>query len=223
MNSAMATDGAEGARRASRRSRSGRPVLLALAAGLTLAWTAGAAGRQAEPGTVIAVPTGPRLHPWAEKIAKPGLPNLHRVNAHLYRGAQPTAEGVRELERMGVKTILSLRAFHTDKDEAAGSRLRREQILFKTWHPEDVDLQRGLRIMTDTNRWPIFVHCQHGADRTGTLIALHRMVVEGWSRDEAIAEMTQGGFGYHAIWKNLIRYLQNLDVARLRGQLGTPF
>jgi len=28
--------------------------------------------------------------------------------------------------------------------------------------------------------------------------------------------MTQGGFGYHPIWSNLIRYIQKIDVAALK-------
>lgn len=45
------------------------------------------------------------------------------------------------------------------------------------------------------------------------------MVVQGWPRAEAIAEMLDGGYGYHAIWGNLITLLENLDVAGLRARL----
>ena len=66
----------------------------------------------------------------------------------------------------------------------------------------------------------MFVHCQHGADRTGTATAVYRIVVEGWTKDEAIREMTQGGYGFHPLWANLIRYVRELDVDRLRREAG---
>jgi len=59
---------------------------------------------------------GDRPANWAEKIELPGLPNLHKVDDGLYRGAQPTAEGIKELEKLGVKTIVCLRATHSDKE-----------------------------------------------------------------------------------------------------------
>ena len=43
------------------------------------------------------------------------LPNFHRVNAQLYRGAQPKPGGLERLAALGVKTIINLR----DDDEHA--------------------------------------------------------------------------------------------------------
>ena len=43
---------------------------------------------------------------WAQKIERPGLPNLHQVTTNLFRGAQPTAEGMKELEsRFGMRLL----------------------------------------------------------------------------------------------------------------------
>ena len=50
-----------------------------------------------------------RPRAWATKIDRPGLPNLYKINDGLYRGAQPTPEGIGQLEKMGVKTIVDLR------------------------------------------------------------------------------------------------------------------
>ncbi len=145
----------------------------------------------------------------------PGLPNLHRVTPELWRGAQPTAEGLRELDRIGVRTVLSLRAFHAD-DLPADAHFEYERISFKSWHPEDEDVVRFLRIVTDPARQPVFVHCQHGADRTGMMCAIYRVAYCGWTKDEALAEMTEGGFGFHAIWSNLVDYVRELDIDALR-------
>ena len=159
-------------------------------------------------------------HSWAVKIGRPGLGNFHRVTANLYRGAQPTAEGLRAAEKMGVKTVIDLRVFHSDADEAAGTKLVLERISFKTWHPEDDDVVRFLKVITARKNQPAFVHCQHGSDRTGTMIAIYRIAIQGWSKREAIDEMTTGGFGFHPIWRNLVVYIERADVADLKRRAG---
>ena len=160
-------------------------------------------------------------HRWAVKIGnQPGLENFHRVTPNLYRGKQPTAEGMRSLQAVGVKTVIDLRAFHSDAGEAKGTKLAIERISFKTWHPEDADVVRFLRIATAKEKRPVFVHCQHGSDRTGTMIAIYRIAIQGWTKREAIDEMTKGGFGFHPMWKNLVAYIEKLDVEAVRRRAG---
>ena len=48
------------------------------------------------------------------------------------------------------------------------------------------------------------------------MCAIYRIATEGWSKDEAIEEMTKGGFGYHSIWKNLVDYVRELDVDKIK-------
>jgi tyrosine-protein phosphatase SIW14 len=157
---------------------------------------------------------------WAEHIELSGLPNFHKVSDDLYRGAQPTTEGMKELEKLGVKTVVNLRSMHSDRDEIKDIALAYEHIRMTTWNIEDKDVIRFLQIVTDPNRKPVFVHCKHGADRTGTMCAIYRVIVQGWSKDEAIEEMTKGGFGYHNIWQNLPNYVRKLDVEEIKHNLG---
>ena len=170
--------------------------------------------------TMKFVGVSPPKRPWATAIEKPGLPNLHRVTADLYRGAQPTAEGMRQLKAMGIKTVVDLRSFHSDLDEIGDTGLAYERIAMKAWHPEDEDVIRFLQIVTDESRTPVFVHCQHGADRTGLLCAVYRVALCGWSKAEAIREMKEGGFGFHEVWKNIPEYLEELDVDAIKRQAG---
>jgi len=158
---------------------------------------------------------------WAKAIEKPGLPNLHKVSDRLYRGAQPTAEGMEQLKAMGVRTVVNLRKFHSDRDEIGDTGLAYEHIYFNPLHPEDKEVVRFLQIATDKTRTPAFVHCQHGADRTGTVCALYRIIVQGWSRDEAIREMTDGPFGHHeAVFGNLRHYIRELDIEAIKKRAG---
>lgn len=162
----------------------------------------------------------PPHRPWAVKLEKPGLKNLHQVSTNLYRCAQPDQKGMAELEKLGIKTVINLRGFHGDTDELKGTTLRGERIQFNTWHAEDEDVVKFLQIVTSTNGAPYVVHCLHGSDRTGTMIAIYRIAVEGWTKDEAIEEMTKGGFGFHPIWGNLPRYLRELDLDALKKRAG---
>ncbi len=159
---------------------------------------------------------------WAVRPAQkiPGLPNFFQVTPTLYRGAQPTAEGMRALEAMGVKTVLSLRAFNDDESLLPQTKLAHPRIRFNTWHPEDEDVVRFLRIVTDPANAPVFVHCQHGSDRTGTMIAIYRVAVQGWDREEAIREMVEGGYGFHPMWENLKTYIRRLDIDAIKREAG---
>lgn len=160
-------------------------------------------------------------HPnWAKPIELPGLPNLHKVSDDLYRGAQPTAEGMRQLEKLGVKTVINLRSFRSDRRELKGTSLAYEHISMTTWSADDKEVVRLLKIVTDEERTPVFVHCRRGADRTGVMCAVYRIVVQGWSKAEAIEEMTRGGFGFYPGWKSLIEYVNELDIEDIKRHVG---
>lgn len=159
---------------------------------------------------------------WAQPVANDAVKNLFQVAPNLYRCAQPDAAGMQAIEALGIKRIIELRNFHSDKDEIAGTALIAEDVGINTWALEDEDVIRVLRILKDPAKGPFLIHCLHGADRTGTMCAMYRMVVQGWSKDDAIKELTEGGFGYHAVWTNLIRYLRNADVERIRKAVDAP-
>lgn len=157
---------------------------------------------------------------WATAMQVKGVPNLHKVSDSYYRSAQPSAEGMDHLKAMGIETVVNLRSFHSDREEIGTTGLAYEHIYMKTWHPEEEDVVRFLQVVTNPKRTPVLVHCQHGADRTGVMTAIYRVAVENWSREEALREMTQGGFGYHEIWENLPVWFENLDIEGIRRKAG---
>ena len=157
---------------------------------------------------------------WARPSPVEGVPNLHQVSNDLYRSAQPTAQGMRNLKALGIETVVNLRSFHSDRDEIGSTGLGYERLYMKAWHPEYKEAVRFLQIVTDSKRTPVLVHCKHGADRAGTLCALYRITVQGWTKEEAIREMTEGGYGYHEIWKNLLTWIQRMDIESLRTDAG---
>ena len=157
---------------------------------------------------------------WASPIELAEVPNLHKVSDDLYRSAQPTAQGLESLKKKGIKTIVNLRSFHSDRDEIGNTGLGYEHIYMKAWHPERKEVVRFLQIVTDPNRTPVLVHCQHGADRTGTMCALYRVAIQGWTKEEAIQEMTKGDFGFHEIWINLPKWIRDLDIESIKKDAG---
>lgn len=173
-------------------------------------------------GRADSVTPSPRGRParWAKPIELEGVPNLHKVSDTLYRSAQPTAEGMQALKTFGIETIVNLRSFHSDRNKISNTGLVYEHIYMKAWHPEEKEAVRFLQIATNPKRTPVLVHCQHGADRTGTMCALYRVAVQGWRKEDAIDEMIQGDFGFHGIWDNLIRWINALDIEKIKAEAG---
>jgi protein tyrosine/serine phosphatase len=166
--------------------------------------------------------TSPANRPahWAVPMQMEGVPNLHKISDMLYRSAQPSAGGMKNLKAMGIETVINLRSFHSDRDEIGDTALAHESISMKTWHAEEEDAVKFLQIVTNPKRSPVLVHCQHGADRTGTMCALYRVAVQRWSKEEALKEMMQGEFGFHGIWENLIQWIDGLDIERIKKRAG---
>ena len=78
---------------------------------------------------------------------------------------------------------------------------------------------RFLTAVTDTNNLPAFVHCERGSDRTGMMCAM-RVVVCGWTKQAAIAEMKNGGFGFNPVWHDLVTFVEKADVAGIKRRVG---
>jgi hypothetical protein len=91
---------------------------------------------------------------------------------------------------------VSLRAFHSERQAVEGSGLEYQRILNKWWHPEDEDMRRFLEIATDPTKQPVYVHCKLGADRTGVAVAVYRVCVEGWTKEDANRGDDDGGLPF---------------------------
>ncbi len=163
-------------------------------------------------------PTAPTVRTSASQTATPpGLPNFARVSNDLYRGAQPSKLGFEQLRKMGIKTIVNLCAFGSDQNEIKGLGFYYCQIPSEAWAPKDKNIAAFLRIMKEKKYLPVFIHCQHGADRTGTAVAAYRVVVQGWPKEAAIDEMDQ--YGFHSIWLGLKDYVRHLDIVYIEGMV----
>ena len=192
---------------------------------LTL-WTAPTLAQEATPAAPPAaeMPASAATRPthWAEPITLEGVPNLHRLTDQLYRSEQPSALGFKNLEKLGIRTVINLRYFNDDEDEAEGTKLQLRQVKILTWRAGDDHVVEVMRLLRQKEQGPFLIHCQHGADRTGLMSAMYRMLEQNWSPQDALAELVDGGYGFHSMWKNIKRYVLSADVAGLRAAIDSP-
>ncbi|HME43878.1 MAG TPA: tyrosine-protein phosphatase [Syntrophorhabdales bacterium] len=156
---------------------------------------------------------------WATPVQLRGVANLFKVTDYLYRSEQPIEEGMKNLKELGIKTIINLRAFYSDSDKIKGTGLRVEELSVNVWHIEDADVVRVLRIIRKRENGPFLIHCSRGADRVGVMIAMFRVVEQGWTKEDAIQEMEHGGYGFRPLWFRIVGYVKHADVERIRKQV----
>lgn len=159
---------------------------------------------------------------WARQMTLEGVSNFYLVTTNLYRGAQPTSDGMEHLKALGVRYVVNLRLLRSDARVLHGTGLKYLNMGMVPWHANVDDVVRFLKAATDTNNLPVFVHCEYGADRTGLMCAMYRLVVCNWTKEEAIAEMKNGGFHFNPSWKALVSFIENADVADLKRRVGLP-
>ena len=159
---------------------------------------------------------------WAQPVTLAGVPNFYLVTTNLYRGAQPTADGMVQLQALGVRSVMNLRIMRSDRHELHGTTLKGFSVAMVPWHADADEVVAFLKAATDTNNLPMFVHCERGADRTGMMCAMYRVVVCDWTKEEAIREMKEGGFHFSPAWKKLVSYVKTADVADLKKRVGLP-
>jgi len=195
------------------------PLALLLAASPPM--PAGARTAPADPASSSPSQAYERPLSWAQPVPGFSIENLHRITPTLYRSAQPAEKDIPELQKLGIRKIVSFREFHSDEKILANAGITLERIPMNAWDIDDKDMVAALKALRDTERdGPVLIHCLHGADRTGIVSALYRMVFEGWSRRQAIHELRHGGYGFHPIWVNIVHYLKHVDVEKLRREVG---
>lgn len=162
----------------------------------------------------------PRLRPetWGQPIIGSRLKNIYLVDKGIYRSEQPGSEDLETIKSLGIKEILNLREFHSD-DDMADKRLVLHRVKMRTGNIAERQIIESLRIIKN-RRGPILIHCWHGSDRTGVIIAAYRVMFNHWSKSDALDEMVNGGYGYHAaFYPELTGLVENMDVEKIKKAL----
>ena len=140
-----------------------------------------------------------------------GIDNFCKVEESFYRGAYPTEQGLQYLKQIGIKTIVDFRspgrAVSQEKRLAEGLGIKYINIPFGFFRmpPEDSQIRKFIDIVKDPANRPIFVHCQHGRDRTGMMVATYRIVVQDWPKEKAYQEAK--GYGFNPVYFHMKRFI----------------
>jgi len=147
--------------------------------------------------------------------------NFHEVTPKVFRGARPENQAsFAYLKNLGIKTVIDLQG-GDPKNEDFGwlvpyvepgetpqeIQAEKRSVEFNGMsfmsapldslslvdEKEAETIRAVLEIMNTPAYQPVYVHCAHGADRTGLVVALYRMKYQGWSAQQAHQEMVQDG------------------------------
>jgi protein tyrosine phosphatase (PTP) superfamily phosphohydrolase (DUF442 family) len=127
------------------------------------------------------------------------IDNFGRINERYYRGAQPDAQDLAGLARLGIKTTIDLTNGDGDSREqqfaeAAGMKFFKIAMSTRVV-PTSEQIKTFLNIVNDPANQPVYVHCVGGKHRTGVMTAIYRMVQDSWTPDQAFKEMKTFKFG----------------------------
>ena len=147
------------------------------------------------------------------------LPNFQKVDDHIYRGAQPTAEGFKELAGLGIKTVIDLRQIGEHSQENEQKIVTNLGMHYASVPmagmatPKDSQVAAVLALLNTSG--PVFVHCKRGADRTGMVVAVYRIAQDGWENRKALSEAKAYGMSFfeRAIQHYVMDYKPSVVVA----------
>lgn len=164
-------------------------------------------------------PLPPELPATARQLRLPGVKNLHQVSPNLYRSAQPTPRGFSELRTQGIRSVLNLREYYNDTWRARHTDLHLMAYPMAAGDVQVRDVENCLRLI-DSAPGPVLVHCWHGSDRTGIIVAAYRIVFQNWTVAQAEAEFRHDLYGYHDfLYSYLADLLRTTDWDAMRTRL----
>ncbi len=152
---------------------------------------------------------------WAVRVNNFAFKNLYRLNDSIFRSEQPNEKGFKVLDSLKIKSILSLRSSYKDSKLSGKTVFEFYQVGMSADSFSDNEIIEALKIIKKSPK-PLLIHCVHGADRTGVVIAMYRIIYNAWSKEEALKEMKKGDFNFHKVYQNIIDYIKNVDIEDIK-------
>lgn len=152
---------------------------------------------------------------WASKITETSLANLYKLNDSLYRSEQPNKKEFLAIEKIGIKSILNLREDRSDITLLHLTHLNYEQVKIATADFGDSEIIEALKVINSAQK-PLLIHCKHGSDRTGVVTAMYRIIFQNWTKQSALDELKNGGYGFHTRYDNIPEYINNFDTEYIK-------
>lgn len=138
------------------------------------------------------------LQEWVQEERDQGTMVEYAIAGGVVLAGQPQPEDWAGLARRGFSLVVNIRS---DPDRAAkqaanasAAGLRSIHLPLPTYELEPPHLERFQEALEEANGKKALVHCRT-ASRTALLWMLKRIVYDGWSREEAEAELAAAGYG----------------------------
>jgi tyrosine-protein phosphatase SIW14 len=144
--------------------------------------------------------------------------NLYALNDTIYRCEQPNSLGFIKLNNIGIKSVLNLCLPNKDKNLIYRLPLNLYNVKMVASNIRDKKIIKALKILKTAPK-PIVIHCNHGSDRTGVVIAMYRIIFQNWTKEKALNEMKNGEYGFHKIYSNISHYINKLDIERIKKEI----
>ena len=148
--------------------------------------------------------------------------NLYRLDDKLFRSEQLTEKDYELLRKNNINTLINLRFFDRNDDRQAFGKtsLTLVNTPLLTWSITPQEVARVLwQIEQHQRNGAVLIHCYHGADRTGLISAMYRVVYQNWELSEAKREMMQGPYGFHSVWKNIEGFFTEKNINEIKQEL----
>jgi protein tyrosine/serine phosphatase len=138
-----------------------------------------------------------------------------KVSEGIYRG--PRLDDLHELKSLKIHTILNLEddSEAIQKESEAAKKIGMVMInipMSGILRPKPADLLRAVKILEQQDSHPVYVHCLHGRDRTGFVIAAYKIIHNGWTLENAYQEALDKGHNrwFHDLilrWKDSLSFI----------------
>ena len=136
---------------------------------------------------------------------------VNQVDTKLWRSGRPESSEFSDIKKF-FKTVVSLEGEREDlkeADELSPVCLISKPITFEEIYFTGITQLYLSNILNAIggDETPVLVHCEHGEDRTGLVVACYRVQVNHWTKEEAWAEALKYGyrnwlnFGLNKTWK----------------------
>jgi len=145
-----------------------------------------------------------------------GLHNFFRATPNVFSGSEPEGDaGFESLQKLGVKTVISVDGVKPEAELAAKYGLRYVHLPFGyDGIPTNrvAELAKAAAVLPG----PIYVHCHHGKHRGPAAVSVICQADEGWTKEQAEEFMHEAGTGleYQGLYRSA-REFEALTAAQL--------
>ena len=138
-----------------------------------------------------------------QKVDADGVPNLIRLSDRIYQGGMPQGDaGFAALEKLGVKTVISVDGARPDLEDAHAHGIRYVHLPMGY---DGMTREQALKVAKAVRDLPgpVYVHCHRGTLRGPTAAAVARLFLDDrCTVDQALEGMKLAGFDprYAGLW-----------------------